>query len=107
MMSSVRQLQPYSSTVVSFEAHKFQRPINFVGEITIEEQDNNEYVFEVAKNEDGSLLAAALSSRSVSIYDTNMNLVTNFQGHGGTVNDVMFVGNDVVMSACEDKFVRG
>lgn len=107
MMTTLQQLQPQSSTIVSFDAHRHQRPINFVGEIVIEEHDSNEYIFEVAKNDDGSLLAAALSSRSVSVYDSNMTPLANFRGHEGTVNDVKFASQDVVLSACEDKIVRG
>lgn len=106
-MSTLQQLRPQSSTIVSFDAHKQKRPIDFVGEIVIEEHDTNEYVFEVAKNNDGTLLAAALSSRSISIYNSNMTLLTNFQGHEGTVHDVKFASQDVVLSACEDKVVRG
>lgn len=107
MNMALHQIRPESSTIVSFEAHKPQRPLDFAGEIFIDEQDSNEYVFEVVKNDDASLLVAALSSRSVSVYDNNMTLLRNLKGHTGTVNDVKFANQDVVLSACEDKIVRG
>mmetsp|Transcript_52758 Transcript_52758/g.67651 ORF Transcript_52758/g.67651 Transcript_52758/m.67651 type:complete len:372 (+) Transcript_52758:48-1163(+) len=106
-MISPKVFQPRSSIVVSFEAHTLQRPLDFVGEIVIEEQDENEYVFEIAKNEDSSKIAAALSNRSVVFYDGNMTPLGKFDGHTGTVNDVIFAGHDVILSACEDRKVRG
>jgi WD40 repeat protein len=118
-------LWPLATAVVSFEAYKPPADAQVAGfstaDVEMDQEDPHEYILHVAQSGGGGAIAAALSNRSIALYDleggASLRSRGSLNGHTSVITDLTFCDDigggggggavpHALLSSSEDRTVR-